>query len=110
RAALADLARTVRSVHVDEAVLRYAVALVAATRVAENVALGASPRASITLVRLAQALALFDGLDFVTPDRVRELAVPVLAHRLCVAPAARHGGVQATDVVARVLEAVPVPR
>ncbi|HEX6844551.1 MAG TPA: MoxR family ATPase, partial [Actinomycetota bacterium] len=73
---------TVRETFVDDAVLQYAVDLVAATRHAPGVALGASPRASVWLVRGAQARAVSEGRDFVLPDDVKALAGPVLAHRL----------------------------
>jgi len=60
--------------------------LVAATRTAVGVQLGASPRASIALMKTAQALALFDGADFVTPEQIQSLAMPVIAHRLVLEP------------------------
>src|ERR1051326_969879 len=70
-----DLKRAAQNVRVSEELKRYVVALVSATRAASGVQLGASPRASITLMKAAQALALFDGLDFVTPEQIQELAV-----------------------------------
>jgi len=71
--------RAAAAVSISEELKRYIVALVAATRDAEQIELGASPRASLTLLKCAQALALFDGLDFVTPDMIQELAPLVLA-------------------------------
>src|SRR5437870_4999554 len=76
------LKRAVESVRVSEELKRYAVDLAAATRTAGGVQLGASPRASIALMKGAQALALFDGMEFVAPDQIQELAIPVIAHRL----------------------------
>jgi MoxR-like ATPase len=73
------------------------------------VQLGASPRASITLMKAAQALALFDVLDFVTPDQIQELAVSVIAHRLVMEPQARFSGLTARGVVEEVLKKVKVP-
>jgi MoxR-like ATPase len=74
--------KVVRDVHVSASVLQYAIALVDATRRSPDLRLGASPRAGLQLVRASKAAAALDGRDFVVPDDVRELAVPVLAHRL----------------------------
>jgi len=103
------LRAAVEQVRISDEIKRYIVDLVRATRSAEGVQLGASPRASIALMKAAQALALFDGLDFVTPDQVQELAVPVMAHRLVMHPQARFSGRTAVAVVQEVLKRVPVP-
>ena len=100
--------RAVRSVYVDDAVVRYAVDLVTATRAAPEIALGASPRASVWLVRCAQARALSQGREYVLPDDVKALAVPVIAHRL-LAMQARGGGDTCRAVIRRLLEEIPVP-
>ncbi|HTG46250.1 MAG TPA: MoxR family ATPase [Actinomycetota bacterium] len=97
-----------RDVFVDEAVVRYAVDLVTATRAAPEIALGASPRASVWLVRCAQARAVSQGRTYALPDDVKALAVPVIAHRLLPAQA-RGGGEAARTVVRRLLEQVSVP-
>ncbi|MSR15063.1 MAG: MoxR family ATPase [Gammaproteobacteria bacterium] len=89
---------------------QYAVRLVAATRTAESVALGASPRASLTLVNCAKALALFDASPCVTPDHLQELAVPVLAHRITLDQSARYRGMDGASVVAQALANTAVPR
>jgi len=73
------------------------------------VQLGASPRASLALTKAAQALALFDGLDFVAPDQIQELAMPVIAHRLVMEPQARFSGLTARGVVGEMLKKLPVP-
>ncbi|MCA3135930.1 MAG: AAA family ATPase [Betaproteobacteria bacterium] len=96
-------------VRVSAALKRYVVELVAATRGHAGVALGASPRASLVLVRLAQALAAFDGEDFVSPEHVQEVAVEVIAHRLVLAREQRFAGVSAVAIVSGLLETVPVP-
>jgi len=98
-----------QQVRVSEAMRHYIVALVAATRGADGVALGASPRASLALMKIGQALALFDGLDYLPPEPVREAAVPVIAHRLGLEPQARYAGRGAEDIVRDCLERVPVP-
>ena len=88
---------------------RYIVSLVRATRVAPGVQLGAGPRASLALTRMAQGLALVEGMAFVAPDHVRALAVPVLAHRLALDPQAKFSGVTAAGVIADILRAAPAP-
>jgi MoxR-like ATPase len=98
-----------RAVRVSEPVRRYVVELVAATRQADGVALGASPRASLALMKVAQALALFDGEDFLTPEPVQEAAMPVLAHRLALDPQARFARRSAETIVRECLERVPPP-
>jgi MoxR-like ATPase len=99
----------VRQVRVGESMRRYIVALTAATRGHDGVALGASPRASLTLMQIGQALAFFDGLDYLPPEPVREAAVPVIAHRLGLEPQARYSGRTAEDIVRECLDAVAVP-
>jgi len=101
--------RAVRDVRLSEELKRYIVDLVAATRTANGVQLGASPRASLALSKTAQALALFDGLDFVAPDQIKELAVPVIAHRLVMQPQARFAGLTAQSVIEDILKKRPVP-
>jgi len=105
----AALRGAVGEVRVVDAIKRYIVDLCAATRVAEGVRIGASPRASLAIMRCAQALAAFDGQDFVSPDQVQEIAVPVIAHRLVMDPQARFDGLSAEHVVCAVLDQVPVP-
>jgi MoxR-like ATPase len=111
-ASLADvltLKLAVESVRISEELKRYIVDLAGATRSVAGVQLGASPRASIALMKGAQALAFFDGLDFVTPDQVQELAVSVLAHRLVMEPQARFSGQTPRGVVEEVLKKLKVP-
>jgi MoxR-like ATPase len=103
------LQKATAAVRVGDDVKRYVVALVQGTRTAPGVQLGASPRASLALMKAAQALALFDGEDFVTPEHVQEVAVAVIAHRLAVDPQARFSGVTATRIVEELLKAIPVP-
>jgi MoxR-like ATPase len=103
------LRRRVREVRVSPEVRRYIVDLVGSTRTAADVRLGASPRASLALMKAAQAAALMDDRDFVAPEQVQEMAVPVIAHRLMLDPQARFSGLSARSVVAERLQAVPVP-
>jgi MoxR-like ATPase len=106
---VALLKQQVKQVRISDELKRYIVTLVQATRTAAGVQLGASPRASIALTKVAQALALFDGGDFVTPDHIQELAVAVIAHRLVMDPQAHFAGKTAAGVVADLLATTPVP-
>jgi len=101
--------RAVEDVHVSEAVGRYIVELVSATRESPSVQVGASPRGTLALMKLARAKAGLDGRDFVVPDDVKAVAVPALAHRLALRPELWVQRVQAEDVVRECLNAVPVP-
>jgi MoxR-like ATPase len=96
-------------VHVADALKAYIVDVLNATRGHRETQLGASPRAGIMLMRASRALAAAEGREFVTPDDVKALAAPVLAHRLILTPEAQLGGVDTDEVVADVLEEVPVP-
>jgi len=104
-----QLRRSVKDVRISPELKRYAVDLARATRDAPSVQLGAGPRASLALARMAQALALVRGDDFVTPEHVRDMAVPVLAHRLVLDPQAKFAGTTAAQLVEHTLQAVPVP-
>ncbi len=104
-----SLKQQVKQVRFSAELKRYVVDIVNATRQAEGVQLGASPRGSLALMKVAQALALFDGYDFVTPDHIQEIAVPVLAHRLMMDPQARFSGKTAESVVADIVQALVVP-
>jgi len=96
-------------VHVAEPVGRYMVDLVAATRASLRVQVGSSPRGSLALLRLSRARAALAGRDFVTPDDVKAIAVPALAHRLVLRPELWVQGVRAEDVVGECLGSVPTP-
>ena len=103
------LRHAVRQVRVSDEVKRYAVDLVRATRHAPGVQLGASPRASLSLIAAAQAVALYDDESYVSPEHVQELAVPVIAHRLALDPEARFSGATATSIVEEIVKTVAVP-
>ena len=98
-----------RSIFVEESLNRYVVAVLRHTRSSPRLALGASPRAGIALLRVAKARALADGRDFVLPDDVKALAVPVLAHRVILAPEARSAGLTPAEVVQEAVDGTPVP-
>ena len=104
-----DLQRAIRAIYVDDLVKEYIVNLTDATRSHADISLGASPRASLAMYRGGQAIALIRGRDFVLPDDVKDLAQPMLSHRMIVSPAARMRGVSSPDVVETILEQTPVP-
>ena len=111
-AALEEVARlrhAVSEVRIADSVRRYIVAIVGATRRRAPIRLGASPRASIALQRLSQALALIDGEQFVTPDHVREIVVPALAHRITLDSHSQFSGVSPADIVAETVREVALP-
>jgi MoxR-like ATPase len=107
--AVRRLKDAVKAVRLAPELKRYCVDIVRASRERPTVQLGAGPRAALALARLAQALALIDSADFVTPDHIREMAVPVLAHRLVLDPQAKFSGTTARQVVEDVLAAVRAP-
>jgi len=108
-AEVVGLKHAAQNIRISEELKRYIVELTGATRTTTGVQLGASPRASIALMKAAQALALFDGLEFVTPEQIQELAASVIAHRLVMEPQARFSGLTARGVVEAVVKKIKVP-
>ncbi len=108
-AALVEAVNEVRQSYVDPAICEYAARLTAATRIHASVRFGASPRGSIALVRAGQALAATTGRAFVTPDDIKYVAAPALAHRLVLTAEAELKQVSAAKVVAEVLASTPAP-
>jgi MoxR-like ATPase len=108
-ATLIELQQTCEAVYVSEAVGLYMVDVVAATRSTPSVQVGASPRGSLALLKLSRCRAALDGRDYVTPDDVKAVAVPALAHRLTLRPELWVQRVSAEDVVLDRLETVPTP-
>jgi MoxR-like ATPase len=104
-----QLQKAVKEIYVDPLIKQYIVQLSNSTREHEAVYLGASPRGSLALFRTAQAKALLEGRDFVTPDDVKELALFTLAHRVIVSPGAKVKGMTQADVIAQCLQRVAVP-
>ncbi|HUH08676.1 MAG TPA: AAA family ATPase [Egibacteraceae bacterium] len=99
----------VRQIHCSEPVKRYVVDLVRATRTHPGLTLGASPRASLSLLRASRALAAAGGRDYVIPDDVKQLAQPVLGHRLILAPETQMAQHSAADIIDQLLASVPIP-
>jgi MoxR-like ATPase len=108
--ALSACRAEVRQVRVEEGIGKYVVAIVRRTRGVNNIAWGASPRASVALLLCAKALAALRGRDFVTPDEVKEMALPVLRHRVVLRSEAELEGVTADQAISEVLNQVQVPR
>ena len=108
-AELSEMQALVNQVLVDDAVRMYIVDIIQSSRTNQSLTLGASPRAGLALYKTSQARAALDGRDFVTPDDVKELALPVLSHRLIVASNARLRGRTAGQIVRDILAGVSVP-
>lgn len=103
------LIATVRDVHAADAVQQYAIALVTATREAPEIRLGASPRSTLQLVRTAKAVAALEGRDYVLPDDLQTLAVPVLAHRIIPTADAQLNRRTTDAIVAEIVHRLPLP-
>ena len=109
RTELLNLVAAAREVRMSEELKAYVVALVAATRGMKEVQLSASPRASLSLMRVSQTMSLFEGRDFVVPEAVQDVAADVIAHRLVIEPEAKYAGRTGRQIVEELLETVPVP-
>jgi MoxR-like ATPase len=109
RPTLLEMQRAVEQVHVEASVKYYIVDLVTATRSASSVQVGASPRGSLALLKLSRCRAALSGRDYVTPDDVKEVAVPALAHRLALKPELWVERLRSDDIVRELLEEVPTP-
>src|SRR5436309_2679566 len=106
---LVAMQRALEQVHVSESIEGYIVDLVAATRSSRRLAVGASPRGSLALLKLSRAKAAVAGRDFVVPEDVKAIAIPALAHRLTLRPELWVQRVRGEDIVAEALETVPTP-
>jgi MoxR-like ATPase len=109
-AAVRKLIELGRDVHVADPIREYIVALLGRTRSHPHAQLGASPRAGLMLLRAARVAAAADGRDYVVPDDVKDLGVPVLAHRIIPTPDAQLSGVDTEDIVREVVSRTPVPK
>jgi MoxR-like ATPase len=105
---IAELIEMVRTIHVSDQLRRYAIDLVTATRSSPELRLGASPRATLHLIRAARAVAALDDRDYVLPDDLQALAGPVLAHRLLPTAESQIGRRSTLDIVADIVAQVPV--
>jgi MoxR-like ATPase len=107
---LLEMQQGIEQVHVDRSVGLYIVDIVAATRQASGVQVGASPRGSLALLKLSRCRAALDGRDYVIPDDVKSVAVPALAHRLSLRPELWVQRLRPDDIVLELLDRVPTPR
>ena len=98
------------SVRVEPQIIKYIQSLVAKTRNDESVQIGAGPRASLALLEGSRASAALSGRDFITPDDVKSLVAPVLAHRVTLSPEAEMEGMALEDLLTRIFEQTEVPR
>jgi MoxR-like ATPase len=97
------------AIRISDEIKNYIVSIIRATREAPGVINGASPRASLSLMKTAQALALFDGMEFVTPEHVQEAVLPVVAHRVILDPQIRFSGKNTEDILKDTIALLPVP-
>lgn len=107
---LSDYRQKVRGIHVEDKLIRYITTLVNETRMAKTLFLGASPRASLAILSGAKAYAAIQGRDFITPEDIKMVALPVLIHRVILTPEVEMEGQQPADVLTRLIDKVEVPR
>ena len=106
---ITELQTVARQVYVDDLIKRYVISIISRTREHADIALGSSPRGTLALVRGAQAMALVRGRDYALPDDIKELASPMIGHRIIVSAAARMRGLEGGDVVEEIVNELPVP-
>lgn len=109
KADIIQFKQQVSKVNISEEVKHYMVSIVRSTRETEGIINGASPRASLSLMKTAQALALFDELDYVTPDHIQEIAIAVISHRIMINSQSRFSGNSSEQIIENILSNVPVP-
>ena len=109
KADIIQFKQQVSKVNIADEVKHYMVSIVRATRETEGIINGASPRASLSLMKTAQALALFDGLDYVTPDHIQEIAIAVISHRIMMNSQSRFSGNSSEQIIENILSDIPVP-
>ncbi len=107
---LISIRQIVKNIHVEEAVRRYVTQIIRATRSMQTITLGASPRAGVLLMIASKARALLSGRDFVTPDDVKAMALPVLRHRILLVPEAEIEGKFPDDCINEIFHSIEVPR
>ena len=109
REELLEMRETVKKVYVHPDIAAYTVDIVEATRSRDDVALGVSPRGNLNLVKAAQALAAIRGRSFVSPQDVKDLAKPVLGHRLILSTGMRNRSTQIENIIGSILDSIPAP-
>ena len=109
REQILEISAAARKIRFSDELRHYAVSLVGATRSIPEVQLAASPRASLALMKISQAISLFEGREFVTPEVIQAVATDVIAHRLVLIPESKYSGVNARQIVADLIKNTPVP-
>src|SRR5881628_141477 len=109
-ATILEIQKTVEGIHVDQDILRYVADIVQATRTHRQVEIGASPRGSLAIFKLARARAVFHSRDFVTPDDVKEVVAPALVHRLIMKTESWIKGTNPNMIIDEIVKTIPVPR
>lgn len=109
-AEIAEYQYTIRDIIVEKNLLKYIASIVDNTRSNANLYLGASPRASISIMEASKALAAINGRDFVTPEDIKKVAAPVLAHRIMLTPEREMEGLTAEQVVKQIVDSIEIPR
>ncbi len=107
---IAEYQSTIRELIIEDNLIKYIASIVDNTRTNANLYLGASPRASIALMEASKALAAINGRDFVTPDDIKKVAAPILAHRIILTPEREMEGFTAEKVVQQIIEGIEIPR
>jgi len=102
--------RKVRQVHIDDNLRKYIAQIVSKTRNNNSLYLGASPRASIAIMTSSKAYAAINGRDFVTPEDIKEMAYPVLRHRIILTPEKEMEGIATSEIIKQIIDSVEVPR
>jgi MoxR-like ATPase len=106
---LLQMQQAVTQIHLDDSIIRYIAEIVHATRSHKDLSLGVSPRGSLALMKASQAMAMIAGKDYVDPQRVKQVVLPVLAHRLIVKSQPQLVGKTADDILREILNQVPTP-
>lgn len=107
---IADYQRKVKLIFIEEKLRKYIAEIITKTRTSSSIYLGASPRASIGLMLASKAFAAINGRDFVTPEDIKEMAYPVLRHRIILTPEKEMEGITTNEVIKNVIESVEIPR
>lgn len=105
-----DIRKQIRTILIEEKLLQFIARLIHQTRNHKSIYLGASPRASLAVMNAAKAIAAMQGRDFVTPDDIREVAVPVLRHRIMLSPDKEMEGVTEEEVIRQIIQGLDIPR
>jgi MoxR-like ATPase len=108
--ALDELKSSIPAIKIEEGIVRYAQTIIEQTRRSPHFYLGVSPRGGIALLRASQCLAVLEGMDFITPDHVKQASLPVLRHRVIMRPEAELEGLTPDRVLSTIIDEIPIPR